>query len=626
MVDKWLSKYGGIIDATPEEIRSNPVWYFHNGTIRTADKNLEVQAKIHKQSVLDMLGTHNETRTKYDFVKSKILTWVEDRFGGNLADMVEGSALIQTRDPFKFARGFAFHLKIGLFNPVHYFLNAQSAAHGAFIVGDWKVVGKGLTGYHGSRMLMVNKHQEPFVRSVVKKMGYDPDDFMYAHQSMLERGINRVEGDHILMDNHLEYDVFKTKTGEFLDKGTFFFKEGELIPRMEAWHMAWNEARKKKPTGKFTRSELEAISSRQDDLANNMTRKSASNLQQGWTSNATQFWSWQMRLMESMLGDRLTGPEKARLMVGYAAMYGLPGLTSAVGSIPTGVIGAVSSTVGVDPGLLGSTDHYADIKKMALDRGIDVDTGVLSVLMDGLVSKGIETALGKDTNWSQRMGPGGILLFELMSKNEAGIFDVIGGAGFQVLKDAFNKIAPLTNSAVRMIGGDQEFNSTRIWEDFLHALSPISSVSNSRLMVDIARMGEYRFRSGTLAQKDLDIGDAVLVGMGLSPQPIPDAFIKSEILTDARGGKQKVDNVVKNYLAEHKRQVALAVKHYANGNLEAHKSYEESASAIAELVRTIYPEQAFKLGFAFKNESMVEQIGRDFSVYRSKKEAKKEAK
>lgn len=625
MVDKWIAKYGSILDAPIEEVRANPVWYFHNGTIRTADKKKASAAKAHKQAVVNFLGTHSEEQTQLDLYKSKFLTWVEDRFGGDLADRIESTSLIQTRDPLKFARSFAFHTKLGLFNPVQMVLQAQSALHGAMIVGNPKIAWNGMTGYTASRMLMVNKNQTDLAKAVARKTGYDPDMFIEAHENLLKHGLNRIESEHILLDRHMEDKIVQNGVSKFLDKGTVFFKEGELVPRISAWHMAWQEARKLKPTGKFSRQELEQIARRQDDLTNNMGRKSAASIQHGSLSTATQFWSWQMRLMESMLGNRLTGKEKARLMVGYATLYGVPGYTAAAVGIPTGVLGAIADNMGVDIGPLGSTDHYGDIKKYAYENGINVDTGALEVAMDGIIGKGIEELFGKDVNFAQRMGPGGVLLFQQLADGDAGIMNVIGGAALGIGLDAWRGMVPLVDSVIRMAGKDQEFSAKRSMEEFIQAISVVSSVKNATLAHDIARYGEYRFRNGTLAMDGLDLGDAILAGVGgLSPSPLTDSFIKSDMMQEEKGAKQKTDATVAGYLKDHKRMVARALQHYNAGDAYTGANYEKSATAIAEIIQRLYPAHAFKLGGSFTKESMVENIDRKFKGFMNMKEAVKE--
>ena len=218
------------------------------------------------------------------------------------------------------------------------------------------------------------------------------------------------------------------------------------------------------------------------------------------------------------------------------------------------------------------------------------------------------------------MGPGGLFLWEALADKEAGIMDLLGGAALGIGYDAYKSMAPLTDSIIRMAGFDQKFNAKRTIDESIQALSVVSSVNNVRLAYDIMRYGEYRFRNGTLAENQLDMMDAALVALtGLSPQQIPDAFLKQDMMTEAKGGKSQATPDVKDYMNDYRRIVAQAMKHHVRGDKEAAANYEKSASVIAEMIQTLYPDQAWKLGSAFTEKSMVEQIGERFTNYKRSK-------
>jgi hypothetical protein len=130
------------------------------------------------------------------------------------------------------------------------------------------------------------------------KLGWKKADFLESYQEFRKTGLYNVEGEVAVRDDYFDPKLFNGVAGKFLDKGTFFFREGERLTRMTAWNAAYREWKKANPGKAIDSQARNEILSRQNLLSVNMTRSSASWWQQGVLSVPTQFFSYQIRLMD----------------------------------------------------------------------------------------------------------------------------------------------------------------------------------------------------------------------------------------------------------------------------------------------------------------------------------------
>lgn len=117
----------------------------------------------------------------------------------------------------------------------------------------------------------------------------------------------------------------------FAKSNTMFFRMGEKMNAITAAGTAYLEyvAEHPEKLGKVLSNEdYIKILGRQDDLFLNMTKPNDSLLQKGaLTRAAAQYTAFAMRSLEACLGKHLTGSEKARFILGNAALWGYAGLT-----------------------------------------------------------------------------------------------------------------------------------------------------------------------------------------------------------------------------------------------------------------------------------------------------------
>jgi hypothetical protein len=257
--------------------------------------------------------------------------------------------------------------------------------------------------------------------------------------------------------------------------------------------------------------------------------------------------------MELLAGKRLTTAEKARVILGQSLLYGVPvgmtatnfGPVSAVGAGLTTALsgGGVGETLGAAAaGLTGGFYPWAeDLRKSALERGVDVDSPGWTVFLEGLPKLLLQSITGSDSNVSERYGPSGLkIIKEMTGDGDKTMVEIIFGASGQITYDAFKSLYPVFRY---MLGafedGNEEIPLTA--EDFLNLASNISTVNNTTKMIQALNIGKY-ITKNQIEMTDMTTMDAILTGvMGLSPQEVPDAMLMMQSLKSRSDAKKEAE-------------------------------------------------------------------------------------
>ena len=526
--ENFVEEFYTILDQPLSELRKNPYEALLNPRwSNTVDRHVLGAAKNYRRAALSLLRQQSETQKSLNWVRSKLLNGVYDKFGFKSAEFVDEHLLSLIKDPTIFMRNVAFHSKLGLFNPVQAFLQSQTLTHIVAIAGP-QVGGTSLMGSTLMRFAGLTL-DESVVRSLAKKseaFGWKADDFIESYNEMKRSGIYNVGGEVAVRDDWLSPKLFQSSVGKFLDKGTIFFTEGERIVRITAWNAAYLEWRSANPTARITNGVRANILRRQNDLSLNMTYASNAMWQRGPLSVPTQFFGYQARLMEQFLGKRLTREEKLRAFSTYAMMYGLPV--------------AIGAPLGVYP-------WYEDIRAGLLERGINADEGALSAILDGLPSTALRLATGLDENYGERYGPGGLSFFKDVFNGETSALEIAFGASGSILGDMLSSTEPGWN-AIRSVFSDSNETYPLVPEDFINAFSNISSINNTTKMVFALNTGKYVSKN-QMRMGDVTPIEAVLMGVaGLEPQRFTDTFIKLNSLTELKDAQKEAEKQVVKYL------------------------------------------------------------------------------
>lgn len=529
----WVEEAADALQIPIEELRrnpwealNNPQWNKQYGDIARI-RTLDAQ----RLQILNFLAQRDQLGTTMDWLRNKLLNSVFERKGQAAADWVDDHLLPNVRNPLAFMRSFAFHTKMGFFNPIQLFLQMNTLVNTWAITGNVQRVGSALSGLMLMQMARVNRNPEILAAlgKKAEKLGWKPGEFEEMDQLFHKFSLHIVEGEVGTLDVMTNPKMFKGIGGAFLDKGLIFFREGERAVRANAFAVAYKEFRDKFPTKVISNADENRILSRSEVLAGMMNRGDMALWQKGLTGPMTQFWGYQARIMEQLLGKTLTRAEKLRLGTAFAAMYGIPVSLSA-------------ATMFQIPGW--STD---DLRQYALENNIDVNSGLLSVAMNGILAEVIRWMTSDENGQGgvllsigDRYGPGGLPVIKNLLEAKDGVADAIidlaFGASGSTTRDFFAHVLPDDWDII-----DATVNAPQMtMVDFANMFSTISTVNNSTKLYWALTTHRNMTRDG------MDLGDKsplsawISFTTGLEEQRFKDTFLKMDSLKDFKTATEEL--------------------------------------------------------------------------------------
>lgn len=512
-IESWAQRYKDIMTVTPEEFLRDPLNYLKNPPIDTnaSNKTLVREAFNAARSTIDFLGTETETGKKIRWIQERVQDEIYGRLGQGASDFSSERLLPLVTDPSRWMRAVAFHSKLGLFNPVQFFLQAQSLVHVMAVAGPSHGF-RGMTA-GGMMQMLALTNDTKVIEAMAERAGrlipgMSKDDFLESYRTLRETGIYNVEGEAAFRNDTTDPKMFSSKLGAFLDKGTMFFKGGERLVRLAAWNAAYSEWKLANPGKVIGSLDRARMVERADLMSVNMTRASNAAWQKGAFSVPTQFFAFQARLAEQMLGKRLTGDEWRRAFLTYSTMYGLP----------TGV----GATFAVWP-------FYEDVRQAGLEQGMNMDNVVINALHNGIMSSLIEFMTGREYNIAQRLGPGGLSIFKDVYDGDKSTLELIFGASGTITGDMIKAMYPAMDTMASAIRGDGNY-SKLLMSDLNDLAKNVSTYANAERLLMAANTGKYISKNGVYIG-DIDTMDG-LIGLftGLSPIKISDTFLKMDII------------------------------------------------------------------------------------------------
>lgn len=517
---------GSVTKRDLDQVRNNPLAFIADPMWNEkADRAKLAAAKNAHRAITNLLGVQSDLNRNIDYVLNKVIDTIFEKRGDQAATKAADFLATNIKDPARYARYIAFHAKLGLGNPVQLFLQMQSVVHGAAITGNLKRSYQAM----GAGMLMRYLSlatDDAIVKSFAQKarvFGWKPEEFLESFENMKAAGIWHVEGEVADLNDIMAGSMFKSKAGQWLNKGTFFFQEGERFVRLNAWNTAYKEWRTANPTKVLGNRERNQILRRYDDLAINMTRSSTGAWQQGLLSIPAQFSTYQVHLMEQLLGKRLTLAEKARVLATYSALYGVPTGAAAMTAVwPWG----------------------ADIQQAAMERGIETNNGMMDTLLHGIMATGFEWVTGREYSFGERYGPNGLMVFKEALTGKKGVMDLFFGPSGQIASDILLSMDPVARDIVSIFqpGGFQ-----MTMEDFGTAFRNVSTVNNAYQMFYAMNAGKFMSRNGLFTTK-ADTADAIMKGIfGLDPRRVTDTYIQIESMTEFREAQKEAQKEFLRY-------------------------------------------------------------------------------
>jgi len=534
----YVTQFGNLLDANLGEFTTNPLKFILEPKyLRNADPGLVASAEATRKAILNMWNTTTAVDRIVNGYKETLIRSLRHHFGDNFAEWVDDKALPKIQNADRYLRGFAFHTKIGMFNPKQLFLQTSSAINIISISPRYGFKAAML----GSPMKAGLYARDDILRSLGSKFakvtGMPADDYVEMIQMFKRSGFDLVGNDYAYMEDlkppgWTTNKLIKGAT-RILDIGRTPFDMGERWARSMAFAAAYME-RKAALAGKpFAREDEAWVLWRSKVLTGSMTKESASTIQKGWTGVATQFFGYQMRLMEQMLGldGKLTMGERTRLFAGMSMVYGVPVATS--------------MTIGVLP-------IRTMIKDWMNDHNVS-DTGtVFEPFIDGFASTLLRAISGLDLNISERYGPNGINTFYDLLRGDATMTDLFSGASGGLLWDTLTTYDPIAKwVGASMQSGDMSSYQVTA-QDWMSVLQQISSVNNAVKLYYGTNLGIWMTRNQNILTDVTPLEAYVSAAFGLDPERVTDTFSKLQTITNVH---DRQNAAMKDMIADYRRGI-----------------------------------------------------------------------
>lgn len=409
------------------------------------------------------------------------------------------------RNPIGAIRGMVFDMKLGMLNPGQLLIQISTMVSATAMSPKYGM--HGMSGLYPMHRYLLSRGNENILntfakRGVHKVMGFKTaEEFKDYARHLQTHGFADMNGSHIMINDYgptSHFGSFGQKVEKARDAGRIFFYTAETWNRLVAYRIAWGEtidAGLKTTDMNFTAEVLR----RADDYSFNMTSESAAWWQKGVFSIPTQFWAYNLRMMDAMLGKRFTPAQRIRLataQLGIAGSAGIPGL------------GALSAYLKEEHGAVPDPDSLAGL----------ADRGLIDFINYQMT--------GNDILIGERLGTGGWVtdtvkaLFGTTEYGERSFMDIAGGASYSIGKKAAEVgggfLGALADYAAAESGSDMGEKGI-LGEKFINLFKEISTFSNVNKAVLIHNYGVYKSNKGTVLIDDLPSTNAAYVALSFRP-------------------------------------------------------------------------------------------------------------
>jgi hypothetical protein len=419
---------------------------------------------------------------------------------------------LSKNNPVNFLRGLAFDAKLGMFNVGQLFLQMSTMAVSTAL--SPKAGLKGMLGALPMKAFMHSKGSEAVLDVLAKRGAWkaasfeseqefkDFARFMYK-SNLLDVGSTHLSINDLRPNRHFGA---ASKVEAVREHGRVFFYTAEVMNRSVAGRIAWEEL--KEQGVKLGSAEFrERFVGLADDYSMNMTSESSASFQKGLWSIPTQFWGYNVRMMDAMFGSRFTKAQRTRLILSQFGLFG-------AGGVP----------------VLDAVDEY-----VRNQSGASADAGTLqSLISRGALDNAIAAVSGADVRVGERIGSG-TFLTDLVKKTGAADVSnaVTKGVGIGELfhVSEFDRIslaelaggatASITGAGAKTLGDVLKFAAVEgptgdiTRENLVKMADNVSTFSNFHKAWLVSQYGIYKSQKGTVLGADIPSEDALWFALGL---------------------------------------------------------------------------------------------------------------
>lgn len=544
-VESWLQEFGDLMNVRSKaELFSDSSRHLYNPKVWKEVKHTDDLERIKsgeaaRKAIVEFLGHPSPVAMDLNSYRMKMLNKVYEGFGQKGTDLaltINEKAVGAIGDPLKASRALAFHTTVGFLNPFHWFQNMATMSYAIAASPRYGSSGSvaGILSWflkHNSQPPVVDK-----IADYAHAFGYDKKVFKEWVDEYAKTGRSIIEGDHALRDDYNDPSVFKTATGEFLDKNLALFKQSEKTVRAAAHATAFLEWRTANPNKILTAELRNQILARSDLFTINMTRASSAAWQRGILNMPGQFLSFPSRLMDMMWSGRtganaLTKSEKARILLANSILYGVP-------------VGSAGTAIGT---LYGSS--YEDVRRYLIENkdktGIDPESKWVEFLENGVIGTMEAIAFGSSSTLGPQLGPQGGGTIDKARKalwntafgdtkegNKVDLVDLLLGASNSALSKVVKNATPLLADFANIAMGKQPINAAVLAADMNQMMRTIKTWDQgTKLLVGLANHGLWSTQGEFLGEAN-NFQSTMYAIFGAKPQEIADAEIQRRIVKD----------------------------------------------------------------------------------------------
>lgn len=600
-IQHWLAEASNWLDPATADIRSSTIYAFQQAKFKKdAPSNIVKSLEVRRAQIQQLLGVQDQVALDFRKAGQELQDSVYKKRGpGNWAEKKEilgwtvdiPERLAALSDPFKFLRGMTYHLTFSYSLPAFLtqsmtWLNVtaispRSAPASSFAsTMAWWARYKGDPATLAAMDNWVSKLQMPGMRS------FKPGEFVDAMNLMKHYGFDVVQGEHALVDRLNMPILHHTPAGKIgnakdavLEAGQIPFRAGERNARFSAWFSAYLEYREANPTGRVTNQELLMMGKRADDMYGNMSRASSSALHTGPLSLPAQFFAYQIRTSELMMGHRLSGTERARMFAMNALMYGVPGATglylvpwgdfwreNQVGGGITNRAFGLEKNQGYVPG--------ANFIQTLFNEGVPAMLGAYATGQGNTTSDKLKSGLYY--NIQQKWQTKGLDAIREAFRDDASLWRLLGGAAGSKIADIWAGKDGYLNFGLSVIRDDvAKYNIT--YDDVVRVARSWAAFNTTERGIIAMRTGDWISKKGLALEKEIGWKNALFMTItGLQPLEVQDAYSMTQT-------KKAQDHLWDKAVQEFVANVQRTARAERDGNPEQALEYTKNAHIILKL-------------------------------------------
>ena len=431
---------------------------------------------------------------------------------------IDFSKIGVTSDPSSQLLKVGFYSKFGFFNPDQFFLQGL---HATTIAAVSPRAGTKAMGMAVPMMIIAqlpdSATRATAIRRFARMSGMTEDEIRTLVQYIDESGRNIIDNQVIELQAPQKFGVASNLSqkaqgyvGDFLDKSTFFFREGERYGRLTGIITAFLEHRAKRPDIDPLSPDGKAwITNREQSLTFRMTSASRSFAQSGPMRVPTQWLTFTLRAMENIVvGREFTQGERFRMALILGPAWGLTGIGMGKST------GYVVEKLGYNPSEPEALEKFNQLKYGFFDQ---------------LLGWGF----GTDTAYAERAAPLGQVKDTLRKLKEESLMTTLLGPSGEIFGDMKSAV---TNAIMSMIGGRPE----SVREDLTSLVRNISTVDKTVKIVELIETGNYKGRTRKQVVSNLGKGDAAAVLFGATPAPVQNYYDFNEMVFEENAEVKKL--------------------------------------------------------------------------------------